>query len=485
MSDWQPRPWDQQGQPSPGQAQPGPPQPGPARPAAPGGWDQHQSAAHQPSPAPGAPVPPRSSAPQPPSGGSPRGGLSSALVGAVVGLVVGAVGFFGLAPADGATGSGSGGSGVTVTTTGAAGGTEGESAAAGQAATPEEQAIYDLAALYNDQDCAGIIAETDRMFWLLAFGELEDNEESVAQAACEDYFASHDEAVEVHQTWIIGATQAVGLEATDVAAMGIGWEYNKFTVGQVDGAWVVQLAGFDHNLNEQGSAAESEEEERLRRPSGRDLAPPTDPPTGNDAFDEIAQNCADGLMIACDDLYWVAPRGSDYELYGITCGGRRIGTYAGGTCEADFGRQVEDEEPATDEGEGEEGESDGEGEGDDGGGEGEGDGSEPSPADGLTPEEVVDAWIAAGNDQDCEAQQALWTERSRRGQPLEEMVQLCEDTLAQSGGESAAMFAGLRVVDVVEDGDVATAELISEESGLMMRVTLAREGDVWLIDFME
>lgn len=39
-------------------------------------------------------------------------------------------------------------------------------------------------------------------------------------------------------------------------------------------------------------------------------------------LDAYAQQCHDGVMSACDDLGARSPRGSTYEQYGLTCGGR-------------------------------------------------------------------------------------------------------------------------------------------------------------------
>lgn len=38
-------------------------------------------------------------------------------------------------------------------------------------------------------------------------------------------------------------------------------------------------------------------------------------------LDELAQACAEGSFVDCDDLYWESEYGSDYEYYGSTCGG--------------------------------------------------------------------------------------------------------------------------------------------------------------------
>jgi hypothetical protein len=57
-------------------------------------------------------------------------------------------------------------------------------------------------------------------------------------------------------------------------------------------------------------------------------APTTSPPSpaaglGDDAgLDVYAQRCHEGEMDACDDLYQLSETLSDYEAYGMTCGGR-------------------------------------------------------------------------------------------------------------------------------------------------------------------
>jgi hypothetical protein len=53
-------------------------------------------------------------------------------------------------------------------------------------------------------------------------------------------------------------------------------------------------------------------------------APPS-PATGlgdDVGLDGYAARCHDGLFSACDDLYQLSPPMSDYEQYGMTCGGR-------------------------------------------------------------------------------------------------------------------------------------------------------------------
>jgi hypothetical protein len=54
------------------------------------------------------------------------------------------------------------------------------------------------------------------------------------------------------------------------------------------------------------------------------MSPPV-PATGlgdDPGLDGYAQRCHDGLFSACDDLYELSPPMSDYEQYGMTCGGR-------------------------------------------------------------------------------------------------------------------------------------------------------------------
>jgi hypothetical protein len=56
-----------------------------------------------------------------------------------------------------------------------------------------------------------------------------------------------------------------------------------------------------------------------------DNLPTADSPEGlgdDPALDALAQNCFDGDMQACDDLYLQSDFDSDYEDYGNTCGGR-------------------------------------------------------------------------------------------------------------------------------------------------------------------
>jgi hypothetical protein len=62
------------------------------------------------------------------------------------------------------------------------------------------------------------------------------------------------------------------------------------------------------------------------------LAPPgsipesTEPPDGlgdDTALDALAEDCFDGSMEACDELYGAAESGTEYRRYGDTCAGRQ------------------------------------------------------------------------------------------------------------------------------------------------------------------
>lgn len=48
------------------------------------------------------------------------------------------------------------------------------------------------------------------------------------------------------------------------------------------------------------------------------------PPGTNAELDELWISCAGGSAEACDDLFWQAPVDSDYEAFGLSCGGRAI-----------------------------------------------------------------------------------------------------------------------------------------------------------------
>lgn len=48
-------------------------------------------------------------------------------------------------------------------------------------------------------------------------------------------------------------------------------------------------------------------------------------------LDGLHDDCAAGDMAACDELYWDSPIGSEYETFAVSCGGTRDG-FNGGTC---------------------------------------------------------------------------------------------------------------------------------------------------------
>lgn len=53
-------------------------------------------------------------------------------------------------------------------------------------------------------------------------------------------------------------------------------------------------------------------------------------------FEDLADECFDGDMAACDDLFLQTPIDSDFEAYGRSCGGR-FAEGIGGTCEDRLG----------------------------------------------------------------------------------------------------------------------------------------------------
>ena len=56
-----------------------------------------------------------------------------------------------------------------------------------------------------------------------------------------------------------------------------------------------------------------------------DVPEPGSPPDGlgdDPVLDALAQDCFDGDLQACDDLFLDSPVDSDYETYGNTCGDR-------------------------------------------------------------------------------------------------------------------------------------------------------------------
>ena len=54
----------------------------------------------------------------------------------------------------------------------------------------------------------------------------------------------------------------------------------------------------------------------------------------DEALDFLFDECDEGDLTACDDLYYESPEGSDYEAFGSTCGGREDDLY--GECESEL-----------------------------------------------------------------------------------------------------------------------------------------------------
>ncbi|MGH9271890.1 MAG: hypothetical protein ACRDZ2_11510, partial [Ilumatobacteraceae bacterium] len=56
------------------------------------------------------------------------------------------------------------------------------------------------------------------------------------------------------------------------------------------------------------------------------IPPPEEEPVGlgsDENLNELAQNCYDGDMAACDDLYFESADNPAYESYGDSCAGRQ------------------------------------------------------------------------------------------------------------------------------------------------------------------
>lgn len=58
-------------------------------------------------------------------------------------------------------------------------------------------------------------------------------------------------------------------------------------------------------------------------------------------FEALADECFEGDLAACDDLFFQTPIGSDFEEYGTTCGGRLDEGVSGG-CESELGSVAAD-----------------------------------------------------------------------------------------------------------------------------------------------
>jgi hypothetical protein len=81
--------------------------------------------------------------------------------------------------------------------------------------------------------------------------------------------------------------------------------------------------GMDDAMDEYGSLFDGGTES-YSPPPPEEQFPPTEPgELGPDpVLNDYADSCFAGDLQACDDLYYEAPPLSDYEEYGVTCGGR-------------------------------------------------------------------------------------------------------------------------------------------------------------------
>lgn len=117
---------------------------------------------------------------------------------------------------------------------------------------------------------------------------------------------------------------------------------------------------------------------------------------------------------------------------------------------------------------------------------GEGGGGQGRPAPAVTsadPTVIVEAFLAAIVEGDCETQMSLLSENMSSGMTPEMAIEECE--LINDSPESIApVYADMEVRDPQVDGDVATVMGMGELDGspLQMTFTLIRDGDTWLID---
>ena len=51
------------------------------------------------------------------------------------------------------------------------------------------------------------------------------------------------------------------------------------------------------------------------------------PPGEDTELDALWVACDGGSAEACDDLFWQAPSDSDYEAFGLSCGGRTVSAF--------------------------------------------------------------------------------------------------------------------------------------------------------------
>jgi hypothetical protein len=116
----------------------------------------------------------------------------------------------------------------------------------------------------------------------------------------------------------------------------------------------------------------------------------------------------------------------------------------------------------------------------------DGDGGSASSGSGGSFEEVVEAFIAAMAEGDCETLVGLTTERMDMGMDPEMAVEECEVSQEGATAADSEMWAGLEIITPTQTGDVA--EVICsdrDDPSLMVTFTVVREDGAWLIDAME
>ena len=119
----------------------------------------------------------------------------------------------------------------------------------------------------------------------------------------------------------------------DVAGRGVGWAVAAAVLAVATvGAAALVVGG----VSEDGD--ESRDDGLFGSGTGVDAGPiPVDESDSeyDPDFHELAEDCQDGDLDACDSLYLQTPVGSDYEQYGQTCGGRTDEEFYG-TCAEEF-----------------------------------------------------------------------------------------------------------------------------------------------------
>jgi hypothetical protein len=101
----------------------------------------------------------------------------------------------------------------------------------------------------------------------------------------------------------------------------------------------------------------------------------------------------------------------------------------------------------------------------------------------ANPEEIVEAFLAATVEGDCETQVSLMTGNMLTGMTPEMAIEECQ-LMFESDDSAAPIYADMELVDPQVDGDIATVTGMGELDGtpLQMTFTLVREGDSWLVD---